>query len=189
MKNGLPVNIGAGALDVLIILLERPGEVIARREVEARAYPGLAVGDGALRFQIAALRRALSDGEGGARYIANVNCRGYCFTAPTARNSELADRTTANTTVDRSADLFGATSSKPVLPPAASALSLMSDMAKVISAIVAGMHANAPVTVSFALLGRRGMLVIDGISNGEPAAVSHADAPGACGPAEFDFAI
>jgi predicted ATPase len=40
-----------------------------------------------LRVQIATLRKALGDGEDGARYISNVAGRGYCFVAPVTRST------------------------------------------------------------------------------------------------------
>jgi predicted ATPase len=40
-----------------------------------------------LRFQMSALRKALGDGRGGARYISNIAGRGYCFVAPVTRST------------------------------------------------------------------------------------------------------
>ena len=84
-RDGQPVVIGNRALDILIALVERPGEVIAARELIERAWPNLAVEEANLRVQIANLRKALGDGKGGARYIANIPARGYCFVAPIQR--------------------------------------------------------------------------------------------------------
>jgi DNA-binding winged helix-turn-helix (wHTH) protein len=43
------------------------------------------VDEGALRVHVAALRKALGDGRGGRRYIANIPGRGYSFVAPVTR--------------------------------------------------------------------------------------------------------
>jgi DNA-binding winged helix-turn-helix (wHTH) protein len=80
-KEGAPVQIGGRALDILIALAERAGETVGKRELIARVWPDVTVDEGSLRFHIAALRRALGDGEAGAKYISNVPGRGYCFVA------------------------------------------------------------------------------------------------------------
>lgn len=79
------VRLGGRAFDLLLALLERPGEVLSRSQLEARVWPYTVVEDSSLRVHVAALRRALCDGADGARYIANVPGRGYCFVAPVGR--------------------------------------------------------------------------------------------------------
>ncbi|NEU95257.1 ATP-binding protein [Bradyrhizobium uaiense] len=81
-KGGDPVELGARALDVLIALISRPNEVLDKRELISEVWSGISVEEANLRFQIAALRRALGDGQDCARYIATVPGRGYCFVAP-----------------------------------------------------------------------------------------------------------
>jgi predicted ATPase/DNA-binding winged helix-turn-helix (wHTH) protein len=87
-RDGGAVVLGSRALDILITLLERPGDVLSRQELTARAWPGLVVEEGTLRVSIAGLRRALGDGIDGARYIVTVPGRGYCFVAPVARSGD-----------------------------------------------------------------------------------------------------
>lgn len=58
-----PVPLGGRALDVLIALTERAGEVVSYRERISIAWPNVTVGEANLRVQIATLRKALSDGE------------------------------------------------------------------------------------------------------------------------------
>jgi DNA-binding winged helix-turn-helix (wHTH) protein len=53
----------------------------------ARVWPDVTVDEGNLRFHIAALRRALEDGQSGARYVATIAGRGYCFVAPISRSN------------------------------------------------------------------------------------------------------
>ncbi|MBM0107063.1 winged helix-turn-helix domain-containing protein [Steroidobacter sp. S1-65] len=84
-RNGVVVEIGSRALDLLIALVERPGEVLTRRELIARAWPGLVVDDANLRVNVASLRKCLGERTGGARYIVNVPGRGYSFVGPTKR--------------------------------------------------------------------------------------------------------
>ena len=80
-RDGVPLDLGGRALDVLIVLVERAGAVVSKRELMAQAWPGVVVTEGSLRFQITQLRQALGDGIAGARYIANVVGRGYSFVA------------------------------------------------------------------------------------------------------------
>ena len=96
------VNLGGRALDLLIALLERPGEVVSKQELIARIWAGLAVEESNLKVQVAVLRRILRDGQAGDRYISTVNCRGYCFVAPIVRY----DRTSQNVTSTGSAKLL-----------------------------------------------------------------------------------
>jgi predicted ATPase/DNA-binding winged helix-turn-helix (wHTH) protein len=77
-----PVHIGVRALDLLIVLVERAGEVVTRDELFARVWPGLTVEEGNLRTQVALVRKALRDGQAGARYLMTVPGRGYRFVAP-----------------------------------------------------------------------------------------------------------
>jgi predicted ATPase/DNA-binding winged helix-turn-helix (wHTH) protein len=80
------VRLGGRALDLLLALVSRPGEVLSRGELEAQVWPFSIVEDSSLRVHVAALRRALGDGVDGARYIANVPGRGYSFVAPVSRS-------------------------------------------------------------------------------------------------------
>ena len=54
-----PVEIGSRALDVLAVLLKRPGELLSRDEIMAAAWPGVVVEDNYLTVQISALRHVL----------------------------------------------------------------------------------------------------------------------------------
>jgi predicted ATPase/DNA-binding winged helix-turn-helix (wHTH) protein len=74
-----PVRIGDRARDLLVALLEQPGQAVSKQALSARAWPSAFVEDVTLRAQVAALRKALRDGQDGRRYIANVPGRGYAF--------------------------------------------------------------------------------------------------------------
>ena len=77
-----PLRLGSRALDILLALLERPGELIGKNELLARVWPDMAVVEDNLTVHVAALRRVLGDGKGLARYIVNTPGRGYRFVAP-----------------------------------------------------------------------------------------------------------
>jgi DNA-binding winged helix-turn-helix (wHTH) protein len=81
-KTGCPVALGGRALDILLALIERPGEVVSKQELMQRVWPGIAVEESNLRVNIASLRKALGDHTESARFIGSVPGRGYCFVAP-----------------------------------------------------------------------------------------------------------
>lgn len=76
------VKLGARALDLLVVLVERAGEVVSKQELMAQVWPQEVVEDNTLRVHMAALRKALGAGDGDARYITNVAGRGYSLVVP-----------------------------------------------------------------------------------------------------------
>jgi predicted ATPase/DNA-binding winged helix-turn-helix (wHTH) protein len=90
VHGGKPVKVGSRALDILIALVDRAGEIVAKEELIAVVWPRAVVEDGALRVHVAALRKLLGDGQSGARYIVNVPSRGYSFIAPVSRSQVLS---------------------------------------------------------------------------------------------------
>src|SRR5271163_2055621 len=92
-----PIPLGGRALDILIALAERAGEVVTHKELISTVWPDVTVEEGNLRFQMATLRKALGDMRDGARYVSNVAGRGYCFVAPITRST--AARTVPVTTI------------------------------------------------------------------------------------------
>jgi predicted ATPase/DNA-binding winged helix-turn-helix (wHTH) protein len=86
LDDGMPVRLGGRAFDLLIALVERAGEVVSREVLEACVWPRTVVEETSLRAHVSALRKALGDGHGGARYIINQPGRGYCFVAEVRRS-------------------------------------------------------------------------------------------------------
>ena len=81
------VKLGSRAFDILLVLVQHAGEVVGQRELIGKVWPGLFVEEVTLRVHVTALRKALDTGEGGERYLTNVPGRGYCFVAPTSRDT------------------------------------------------------------------------------------------------------
>ena len=88
LEGDKPVPVGSRALEILIALLERPGELLSKQELMARVWPNVFVEPANLTVHISALRRALRDGRDGSRFIINIPGRGYRFVASVA----LVDR-------------------------------------------------------------------------------------------------
>jgi predicted ATPase/DNA-binding winged helix-turn-helix (wHTH) protein len=82
MEADQPLRLGRRAMDILLILLEHAGEVVSKQTLIARVWPKNVVEDINLRVHMAALRKALGDGQAGQRYIITVAQRGYSFVAP-----------------------------------------------------------------------------------------------------------
>ncbi|HWX09211.1 MAG TPA: winged helix-turn-helix domain-containing protein, partial [Gaiellaceae bacterium] len=78
-KNGVDVKVGSRALEILIALARRAGEVVSKEELNARVWPDETIEQSGIRVHVSALRKALGDGQGGARYVTNIPGRGYCF--------------------------------------------------------------------------------------------------------------
>jgi predicted ATPase/DNA-binding winged helix-turn-helix (wHTH) protein len=86
-EDGKPLRLGGRALDILVALVEHAGDTIAKEKLIAWAWPDTVVEEAALRVHVAALRKALGDGRGDKRYIANYPGRGYAFIAPVTREN------------------------------------------------------------------------------------------------------
>ena len=82
LEGETPVHIGARAFELLIVLVEHADRIVTKDELFARVWPGLVVDEGNIRTQIALLRKALRDGQGGARYLLTIPGRGYRFVGP-----------------------------------------------------------------------------------------------------------
>ena len=81
LEGDKPVHLGSRALEILIVLLERPGELVSKQELMGRVWPNISVEPANLTVHMSALRRALRDGRDGNRFIINVPGRGYSFVA------------------------------------------------------------------------------------------------------------
>ena len=90
LEAGKPVHVGSRAVDLLIALVERPGELLSKNELISRVWPSTHVVEGNLKFQIAALRRALRDGQEGRRYLATSPGQGYRFVADVTIEGDAA---------------------------------------------------------------------------------------------------
>src|SRR5258707_12029406 len=76
-QRGEEIRLGSRALDILIALASRPGQILSKDDLTQLVWRGAFIDETALRVGISAVRKAL--GNGGDRYIATVPGRGYCF--------------------------------------------------------------------------------------------------------------
>jgi len=113
MEAGQPLRLGRRAMDILLILLEHAGNVVSKQQLIAGVWPNSVVEDINLRVHMAALRKALGEGQAGQRYIVTVAQRGYSFVAPYTREqaeqppSHVANRPHGHNLPIRRARLIG----------------------------------------------------------------------------------
>jgi len=100
-----PVHLGSRACEILITLVERAGQLLSNQELMRRVWPNTFVEDGNLRVHVAALRRALRDGQSGHRYITNIPGRGYRFVAPVSITEEPGEDIALPEVVERPMDM------------------------------------------------------------------------------------
>jgi predicted ATPase/DNA-binding winged helix-turn-helix (wHTH) protein len=78
LVDGVPVELGTRAFDLLMVLLEAEGELVTKDELLHRVWPGTVVEENNIQVQISALRRVLGTDR---NLILTVPLRGYRFTA------------------------------------------------------------------------------------------------------------
>jgi len=83
-RSGLPLDLPPQAFRVLVMLAERPGELVTRKEIKEELWPGQSYGDfdSRLNFVVKKLRIALGDDAEQPRYVQTVRSAGYRFVAP-----------------------------------------------------------------------------------------------------------
>ena len=59
LADGVPVELGTRAFDLLLALLEADGSLVTKEELMSRVWPGIVVSEGNLKVQVSVLRRAL----------------------------------------------------------------------------------------------------------------------------------
>lgn len=105
LKADRPVRLGSRALDMLIALVKRPGELVTKRELMRVVWPDTVVVEANLTVHVAALRRALGDGRAGNRYVVNIPGRGYRFVAPVTIAQDLQPSAPPAAAVERTHNL------------------------------------------------------------------------------------
>ena len=97
-RQGIKIKLQEQPLKILEVLLERPGEIVSREELQKRVWPAdtFVDFDHGLYSAITRLREALGESSGTPRYIETVARRGYCFIAPVDCQVTITNRETVN---------------------------------------------------------------------------------------------
>ena len=90
-KNGVPVRLQDQPFQILAMLLERPGDIVTREEIQARLWAdGTTVDfEHSVNAAIKRLRAALGDTAECPRFVETLHRRGYRFVAPLAQTANL----------------------------------------------------------------------------------------------------
>ena len=90
-KGGVKLKLSGQPFQVLAILLERPGEVVTRDELQKRLWPATFVDvDHNLNTAINKIREVLGDTAENPRFVETLPRRGYRFIAPVDGNESAA---------------------------------------------------------------------------------------------------
>jgi DNA-binding winged helix-turn-helix (wHTH) protein/tetratricopeptide (TPR) repeat protein/TolB-like protein len=85
LRQGESVPITPKALSILLVLLERQGEVVTKQELIERIWPDTYVTEANLTQNVSSLRKALGERANERRYLVTVPGRGYSFAGLAAR--------------------------------------------------------------------------------------------------------
>src|SRR5262249_51231138 len=90
-REGSRVRIPSKVFQVLLALVERPGEIVTREALRARLWPdGTFVDyDANVNTTVNKLRLALGDSREKPMYVETIPRQGYCFRGNVARGNEL----------------------------------------------------------------------------------------------------
>ena len=90
-KDGARVPIPSKVYQVLLALVERPGEIVTRDDLRARLWPGgtFVNYDANVNTTVNKLRLALGDSPDQPIYVETVPRQGYCFVGAVERRTEF----------------------------------------------------------------------------------------------------
>ena len=98
-KEGSRVRIPSKVFQVLLALVERPGEIVTREALRTRLWPGgtFVNYDANVNTTVNKLRLALGDSTEKPMYVQTIPRQGYCFLGTVERGKELLKTTGALT--------------------------------------------------------------------------------------------
>jgi DNA-binding winged helix-turn-helix (wHTH) protein len=84
LADGVPVELGTRAFDLLLVLMEADGSLVTKEELMSRVWPGIIVSEENIKLQVSVLRKAL----GADRDLIRTEFgRGYRFTGVLGSNA------------------------------------------------------------------------------------------------------
>jgi DNA-binding winged helix-turn-helix (wHTH) protein/TolB-like protein/Tfp pilus assembly protein PilF len=121
-RKGVRLKLQEQPFQLLVMFLERPGEVVTREAVRERLWPAdtFVDFDHSLNTAIKKLRQVLGDSAENPRFIETLARRGYRFIAPVgtveAPSQATIDAVPEGTAVDRAEPLLPMTQPPPIVP-------------------------------------------------------------------------
>ena len=110
LKKDEPVALNPKAFELLLLLVERAGEILSKGELLEKVWPAQVVEENNLTVQISALRKALGERKGEHRFIVTVPGTGYKFVAEIEPGGDeekeivIESRTISRVTVEQEID-------------------------------------------------------------------------------------
>ena len=95
LRDGEPVPLTPKVFAVLLVLLEKPGQVVSKDELLRRVWPDSAVTEANLTQSISTLRKALGERAQDRRYVVTVPGQGYSFAGRLAQEAPVQSVTEA----------------------------------------------------------------------------------------------
>src|SRR6185437_16980419 len=89
LLHGIPVTVGQRAIEVLLTLVSRAGQLVTKDEIMAQVWAGTIVEENNLQVHISALRKILGSAGDAKSFLLTVAGRGYRFVAPDRKSTRL----------------------------------------------------------------------------------------------------
>src|SRR5262249_5860213 len=87
LAHGVPVTLGQRAFEILLMLVNRHGQLVTKDELMAEVWPGVVVEENNIQVHISAVRKVLATAGDAEPSLLPVAGRGYRFVAPVKRES------------------------------------------------------------------------------------------------------
>ena len=104
LVNGVPVDLGSRAFDILELLISARGMLVSKDELLQKVWAGAVVEENNLQVQISALRQALGDDRG---LIKTASGRGYRLLINRGAGSQATDQASATNLPVPASELIG----------------------------------------------------------------------------------
>jgi cholera toxin transcriptional activator len=124
LRQGIRIKLNAQPFQVLLLLLERPGELLTREEISRELWPDGTFVDyeHGVNSAVNRIREALGDKASNPRFVVTLARRGYRFVAPVERidlseDSPAAASESAEPVVEEQAAQQAEQSSEPISSP------------------------------------------------------------------------
>ena len=103
-KDGVKLKFSGQPFQVLAILLERPGDVVTREELQKRLWPDTFVDvEHNLNTAVNKIREVLGDSAESPRFVETLSRRGYRFIAPVETDPSLVNQNPIEKPIDKPA--------------------------------------------------------------------------------------
>ncbi|MGD0940998.1 MAG: winged helix-turn-helix domain-containing protein [Terracidiphilus sp.] len=102
-RQGIRIKLNAQPFQMLLLLLERPGELLSREEISRELWPDGTFVDyeHGVNSAVNRIREALGDTAGNPRFVETLARRGYRFVAPVERIAAYEDLPPPESAIDR----------------------------------------------------------------------------------------